>query len=961
MESFLEKTAKYIITKHKSSIEKICIVLPSKRASLFLKHHFAKEIKKTIWSPNILSIEDFISELSGINTLDNISLLFELFEVHKQIAKSKSQEFDEFAKWGQILLHDFNEIDLHLASADKLFNYLADIKTLSSWNPEHLEPTEFQKQYISFFKSLHNYYKLFNEKLKNKKASYIGQAYKYVSENIQKIEKSLKWGNIYFIGFNALTRAEENILFKLKDSGIAEILWDSDAFYLNKNKNGIYHEAGYFIRKYLKKYINIEEFKWIENHFRDSEKNIHIYGVPKQIGQAKLCGQILENNPEIIASGFKSAIVLADENLLFPILNSLPGVDKLNATMGIPLTSTTSFELIKSIINLHLKSEFHTNTDHKNQNIFYRDDIKKILNHSLFFELSEQLFQCSPKEYNQFINLFTKTKRTYFSEQQLTEIKKNLGDTSNIFELIFSKWKADTTNILNNIKAILSEIKDALISKQPLSNVDLNIEIEYIFQLSIIINKLANYQDKYKAIKSLKSLFSLFNQICKIDKIALFGQPLEGMQLMGMLETRTLDFENIILCSVNENILPSSGKQNSFIPFDIKREFKLPTYREKNAIFAYHFFRLLQRAKNIHLLYNTESDPIAGGDKSRFLLQLIDEFKDYNPKLIVEEKIVESLLTLKKQQQISIQKTDSILDALHKKAEKGFSPSSLSSFIKCPLQFYYKEIVKIGENRETDDTIDAAILGQVIHDTLQEIYKPIVKQKITIEYLERQLTKINPLLNSSFQKLYSEGNVQFGKNLLITKIANYFIKNFIKTEINIIKEGSKIFIKSLEKNYQINFQITNSKGLSQTVNLKGIIDRIDEKDGMIRIIDYKTGSVNKTDLKFNLDKEQGWGELFTNYKKEKCFQLLFYAYLFNKHSQNDITITAGIYSLKKMSQDYIKLVLPNKEEINSEQLLKFEKGLKHLVEKIFNTKNNFTQTKNLKVCEFCDFKIICNR
>ena len=594
MDTFLPKTASYILDKYEDIIPELCIVLPNRRASLFLRKHLSQKLNKISWSPQVFSIEDFIFKFSDLAILDNTSLLFELYEIHKIIAKDKAQEFDEFTKWGQVLLHDFNEIDQHLAQAKSLFNYLSDLKSLSNWNPQQQEPTEFQKQYISFFQSLYVYYQALNTKLAKNKTSYPGKAYRYVAENIDELIKKIEYPKIIFAGFNALTIAEEKIIFELEQQGRADLLWDADNYYLQKSEAGIFHEAGFFIRKYLKKYKN-EQFKWIGDYFETGKKNINIYGVPKQIGQAKLCGQILVENPDILSSKHNSAVVLADENLLFPILNSLPNITELNATMGIPLNSTPTFDFIKLILDMHQKAFQFQKMEQKSNNTFHAADISKILGHSVLMNVCNELLKSEVSEYRNFIEYFQKSNQVFHTEKDIQLKLETSKINADFFNLIFSDWIANIDHAIRNIRKILEQLRDALILKQKENKIEFRIELEYIYQLSIVFTKIYNYQLKYNALKNIKSLNSFFSQLCKTEKLSLYGEPLQGLQLMGMLETRTLDFENLILCSVNENILPGSGKQNSFIPFDIRHEYELPTYREKKRHFRLSLFSINTR------------------------------------------------------------------------------------------------------------------------------------------------------------------------------------------------------------------------------------------------------------------------------------------------------------------------------------------------------------------------------
>ncbi len=950
METFLGKTAQHIFKNYTDEISDLCIVLPNRRASLFLRKHLAQLFKKNIWSPQIFSIEDFVFELSGLTIIDNTSLLFELYEIHKIITKDKAQEFDEFTKWAQVLVQDFNEIDQHLANAKSIFSYLTDLKELTNWNPEQLEPTEFQKQYISFFQSLYIYYESLNKNLSGQKAAYAGAAYRFVAEHLSEIKKNIHWKKIIFAGFNALSIAEERIIFGLEHDGFAEVLWDADQYFFEKQENSIYPEAGLFLRKHKNQYKQ-DNFRWIFDQLKTEEKNIRVYGVPKLVGQAKLCGQILSEQPEILQDNHNSAIVLADENLLFPTLNSLPGITELNATMGIPLMSTPIYDFLSVILDLHYKSQMLQKLQQKNKAVFHLKNILKILKHPVINDIGNPIFDADIETFQQRTDELSASNKIFF---RADEIIRHFNSGNPLLKLIFQQWD-QTETILSNSGQILEIIRDAYILKQKERGFNLKIEIEYVYLFSLVLNKIKHYQSKYKAINSLKSFISFFNQLSKAEKLSLYGEPLQGLQLMGMLETRTLDFKNLILCSVNENTLPGSGKQNSFIPFDIRREYNLPTYREKNAIFAYHFFRLIQRAKNIHLIYNTEADPISGGDKSRFLYQLQEEISPLS-NIKLEEQIVSSPLKIGSKQEIVVQKTPEILNILSAKAKKGFSPSSLNTFKRCPLQFYFNSIAKLGEPNEIEEVMDAATLGEIIHDVLQIIYEPLLNQNMEAKYLSQARKNLDVILNNTIETSFKGGEVETGKNLLITKVAKRFLNNFMNHEIGELNKGNKLEILSLEEEFTNHLTIAlPGQDQNKQVKFIGRVDRIDRKNGIIRIIDYKTGNVQPNDLKIT-----AFEDIFHDPKTDKSFQLMFYQWLYLKNKNVSETSIPGIYSLKKLSNAFIALQETNEQDI-VQKMQSFETGLKQLIQRIFDPQETFSQTEDASLCSYCNYKRVCNK
>lgn len=946
MISFLEKTAEHIIDQYNSSIENICIVLPNRRAGLFLRKHLSEKLQATQWSPQIQSIEDFIDSFAPMKSIDNISLLFELYEVHLEIEEDKSQSFDEFIKWGQVLLHDFNEIDTHLVDAKKVYTYLSDVKAIAHWSLDHKPLTNFQQNYISFFQSLYNYYVKLNERLSKKHFAYQGKSFKYVAQHIIEIKAQLGYQKIVFAGLNALTKAEEEIIFSLEKEGLAEILWDADEYYVNKAESGVFNEAGYFIRKYRER-LKDKTFNWIENNFKTSTKQINIYGIPKMIGQAKFCGQLIQENQEILNAKYKSAVVLADENLIFPVLNSIQDAGRLNVTMGLPITSTPLYDFLDQWFILQQEADqlkaFHSTDETQ----FHQKNLLKLLDHTIL-----QSFENN----NELIAQLKKMNTSFLTLAELNTIVKSY-QTSDLVNILLIDWNNNVEKALEVILSCLEFLKNQLIQKQKENNQSLDIEIEYVYEFVLIINRLKNYFAEYQSITNTKSFYSIFKQICKSTQISLYGEPLKGLQIMGMLESRSLDFEHLILMSVNENILPSSGKQNSFIPFDIKKKFGLPTYREKNAVFAYHFYRLIQRCKNVHLIYNTQADALGGGDKSRFLQQILQEIPSYNPSIQISEHIIATPLKISQGKSIKVKKNPEILNALKEKALKGFSPSSINTYNRCSLQFYFKEIAKLGESELNDDIIDPASFGNIVHESLYELYQDFINQNLTIEILSMLLKRSEAIVNKKLQKHTNSKTLKRGKNLLIANVAQNFVKAFIKEEIKSLKQkpSKQIRLIDLEKSfYREKSILLNDETLQ--VKFKGNFDRIDEEDNQIRIIDYKTGNVLRRDLEL-----KNWEDLITSNKFEKCFQLLMYSWLYLPELKNNSELNVGIYSFKKLSQGFINLRLPEKGPINFVSLSQFEELLISVIKQIFDPQEYFVQTTELKTCEYCAYQSICKR
>jgi len=957
MESFLEKVVNHLSDKYGDNISELCIVLPNRRAGLFLKKHFSRRMNKTFFAPEIYSTEDFVSLLSDKPIADSITLLFELYEVIKTTTNKESEGFDEFSKWGSILLNDFNEIDNYLVDAKQLFGNVKDIKELETWSLNKENLTDFQSNYLLFYKSLEDYYNAFKERLSSKAYVYQGLANKLVSENVlEKVEKH-NWKKIIFAGFNALNKAEERIIEKLVNAGLAEVIWDADKYYLNDTTQ----EAGKFIRKYIDSglFDKHKEASIVieETLLNNDKKEIHVIGTAKSVAQAKTAGSILSELIKTSPDLQNTAVVLADENLLFPVLHSLPdAIENINVTMGYPLRSTPFAGYIDLIVQLH-ESAIKLSKGKTNYS-FYHTDIIKLLSHP--YTAIALTDKGRKNKVKSVVNYIQERNIVFVTLNSLEKIFINLNceEEFELLKPVFNHWTAPS-DALTSLFYIIDILRNSISSRQEnKSENKTNLELEYLFAFTKILNRLQQLMKDYaNSVNDVKTFKVLVTQIVRSTTLPFYGEPLLGLQVMGMLETRTLDFENVILLSANEDILPSGKTTNSFIPYELKRHFGLPTYSDKDSVFGYHFYRLLQRANNIYLLYNTEKEILGSGEKSRYITQLMYEL----PKANKNVKILESLISLpviavNKSNDIIIKKTPHIIELLNEKAEYGFSPSLLNKFRKCSLQFYFSSIARLKEADEVEETIGADKMGSAIHKALETFYSPFVGKLIKAADIKKMKSGVNDAIIKAFEVDYSKNDISFGKNLLTISVAMKFINNFLDMEIDLIskceKIGQPVIIKALEQELETVISIG-----SQEVKLKGNADRIDSVGKNIRIVDYKTGVTENKEINF-----KDWEEIVTNPELDKSFQLLMYALMYQRMNPS-ITenIISGIISFRKLSLGLQTVKIDSTEELSIDVLSEFEEQLKIILTDIFNPDSDFVQTDDLDTCEYCSFKGICNR
>jgi hypothetical protein len=916
MQSFLSEVTKDSISKHED-LSHVTFILPSKRAGLFLKSEIKEQVNHSAFFPRIVSIEDFIIEISNLENVDNVTLLFEFYKVYLANCSHESADsFDVFSKWAHILLQDFNEIDSNLIDAENILSYVSDSKRIESWNLKNDEQTTLATNYLNFFKKIEIYYKQLYAYLLGKQIGYQGMLYREANNKTASFVASNKETKFIFAGFNALTKAEEKIIHSFLLQGIAEIYWDTDSFYLENNL-----EAGKYFKEYQKNwaFYNTHSFNWIRTNF-NTEKNIQIYGVPKNITQIKKVASILKEIYKTQGNLQNTAVVLSNEKLLPVLLNSLPNeVKNANITMGYSLQNIPAATLFELIFKLHLnRIKFNR------ENAFYYKDVLNVLKHPTIFTL----WNTNENLQNNLNKLIFKNKTLFISASEIEKLCNDEPNLKVVFSYIFDNTDTNTEKTLKNFIEIIAYLKN----QESLNY----LEKEYLFHFHTVFQQLTHLNKEFNYIHNLKTLYHFYKQILKTENLSFQGEPLKGLQIMGMLESRVLDFENVILTSVNEGFIPSGNTQNSFIPFDIKNEKGMPTYQEKDAIFAYHFYKLIQRAKNIFLLYNSETDDFGSGEQSRFITQLeIAKENGLLDQVSIQKNIVIPQLHIENIDLKEVPKTEEVVQRLNEIASKGFSPSSLASYIRNPIDFYKKKILKLKEVEDVEETIASNTFGTIIHETLRELYTPFINSFISKEIIKGMKTNLKPLVLEQFKNYYSLNSIGNGKNLLTFEIAIQFLRNFLNYEISELEKGKKIKIIDIEKEISIQHNI---KEIDAPIRLNGHIDRIDEVDGVLRIVDYKTGKVEVRNLNFN-----DWDLLSTEEQYSKSFQVLMYAYLHLNAAQIDcerIPIESGIISFKNLKSGFMKV---NKGAIDKETMEQFELQLNKLILEIYNLDIPFTE------------------
>lgn len=884
--SFLDKIAAILIDNYSDNLSNTIVILPNKRAKVFLVEAIKNKVTHTVLSPEIISIEDFIQNIAGIRSVDSIEQLFEFYDVYLSITPTAQQQsFELFANWAKILLQDFNEIDRYLLDPNHVLSYLNDIEDIKKWGIEVEDKTKLLENYIDFWKLLPKYYQSLYDHMLSKGIGYQGLIYREAVKNLIHFLNSVQNKQFLFAGFNALNAAEEKIVQELLAVGQAKIYWDADQTFLNDP----YHDAGLFLRRFKEnwKHYKSHPFEWIVNDF-SATKNIQVIGTPKSVGQAKIAGSILEQtiieNPEKALD--KVAVVLGEESLLVPLLYSLPAsVGALNITMGYSAKNNPAQILVAKLFKMHTNSLSRNNKGY----VLYYKEVLDILTHPLVEPYANT---------RELVQLINENNYTFITHQKLLDLNPN---PSELFLLLFKKWETGAVPVLETIISLLQTLKNNLST----DNEEEKITKAFVFAVFKVINKLITYYSNHQHIDKIETLYAIYKQVIDVAEVSFEGEPLNGLQIMGVLESRVLDFDTVIVTSMNEGKFPAGKSSNSFIPYDVKRELGLPTFKEKDAIYTYHFYHLLQRATTIYLLYNTESEGLDAGERSRFITQLeVESQTNHN----LTQEIYNAVLPETAYLPMEVPKSDAVMLRLKEIADQGFSPSALTSYIRNPIDFYFQKILRIREVEEVEESIALNTLGTIIHETLKILYKPFIGRLISELDIQQCFKQIDAEVLKQFKLVYKEGEIKKGRNLLAFEVAKRNVSNFLKVELETIKAGDQIQIIALEQTYERRLE---HPMLPFPVLIKGNVDRIENRNGTIRIIDYKTGKVEKASVALST-----WDGLTEDIKNDKIIQVLAYAYMFEKEP-NGLPIEAGIISFKNLKAGFLPFNFKSGKEVKT--------------------------------------------
>ena len=959
MESFLKLVAADLYKHTEGNLAHTAVVFPNKRAGLFFNEYLAQEPDSPIWSPAYVSISELFRSLSPWEVGDPVKLVCELYKIFRRETQS-TETLDDFYFWGEMLISDFDDADKNRVDTDKLFSNLQDLRNIMDdytfIDDEQEEAirqffqnfsierrTALKERFISLWNVLGNIYKGFRESLASQNIAYEGMMYRHVIEHLD-VDK-LPYEKYVFVGFNVLNKVEHTLFTQLKDAGKAVFYWDYDEFYMKENRQAVTHEAGEFIRRNLRDFpspLSGELFKNLSK-----PKEVHYIASSTENAQARYLPQWIRNN--LTTPEKETAVVLCNEALLQPVLHSLPAeVKHVNITMGFPLSQTPVYSFLIALL------ELHTHGFNFKSGRYTFQSVVTLLKHPYTRQLTGQaeLLEKELTRNNRFYPLPGELGKDEFLTRLFTPLSGNLNlciRLSETLQQVAGIYQANTSG---------TEDTDAFNQ----------LYRESLFKAYTTINRFRTLIEEDELTVQSETFRRLLVKVLSTTNIPFHGEPAIGMQVMGVLETRNLDFRHLVLLSVNEGQLPKSGGDSSFIPYNLRKAFGMTTIEHKIAVYAYYFYRLLQRAERITLMYNTSSDGLNRGEWSRFMLQFLIEWP--HP---ITRQFLEAGQSPQGTSPITVEKTPDVMRQMQSlfdvraNPKAKFSPSALNYYLDCPLKFYYRYVAGLSAPDEVSAEIDSATFGSIFHYAAEHIYKDLtthgkVINKEALETLLRNEVKLQDYVDTAFKKLFfnvpqNEKPEYNGVQLINSAVIARYLKQLLQNDL---RYAPFTFIAS-EMEVDEPIDIQTPKGVIKS-RIGGIIDRMDSKDGTLRIVDYKTGG--------DADTPPHVESLFIPDKKRSnyVFQTFLYAAIMCRKQPTMKIAPALLYIHRAATETYspvIQMGEPRKPKEAVEDFSKYEKEyrerLQGLLEEIFNPEKSFTQTEIIEKCTYCDFKALCKR
>lgn len=956
MKPFLSQIATIFYQQYGAEVSKLAFVFPNRRTGLFFQKYLSEVAGKPLFSPTILTINDLFVQLSGKQSADRIQMLFMLYEIYIRHSGS-TETFDEFLYWGEMLLNDFDDVDKYMADARMLFTNVTDLREIendfsfldedqiaairtfwSSFYPKGDSPN--QEEFLAVWKILYTLYNELKSALAAEGKGYEGMIFREVVEYLEQgNECDLPYTKVVFVGLNALSVAEERFLLHLQKIKIADFYWD----YASDKVKDPNNKASYFVERNQKNFPSAYPLPKEDV----PETHIEVIGIPSGIGQAKqvytLLNELCRDDAMTPEEALRTAVILPDEHLLIPVLNAIPEqIRRINVTMGYPLAGTPVASLMEYILALQKNVRYVDR-----QPVFYFRDVLPILNH-------RYISTTSPEIVTALIRDIAENNKIYVTAGDLAK-------TPLLSVLFIPVTDVDTfsdylINVLQELNKVMYSLTDE--EDEDATQRTNDLEQEFIFHYFTTVNRMKELMQDTGVEMKIETYFRLLKRVTDTITIPFRGEPLSGLQIMGVLETRALDFDRLIILSMNEGIFPQRKAANSFIPYNLRRGFSLPTYEHQDSVWAYHFYRLIYRASHVSLLYDTRSNGLQTGEVSRFVHQL-----HYHYEQPMQNKLVVYNVSSAKTPALQVEKTDEVMARLavfRKGGSRAISASAVNTYLDCPLKFYFSVVEGIREEEEVSETIESNVFGSILHKVMEELYQPLCGKLVTADLL-KAIRKDTPVLTGAIARAFAE---IFFKTDVVRPLTgqNYLIGEMIRKYVEkILERDSKLTpFKYIESERKINRLFTLSD--HSEIQLKGFIDRIDEVKDTIRIIDYKSGS--GTSLFSSVD------SLFDMEEKERSkavMQVFMYSWMFGEPPAGK-EIKPGIYYLRTLFSDSFDASVSRRVDRKSEMVndfskysADFEDGLRRCLDDIFGREKPFVQTPVEKACVWCPFKDICGK
>ena len=945
--TFLEYVAEDIINKYGTDLSRIAVVFPNKRAALFLNEHLARIASQPVWSPAYITISDLFRQHTDLKPADPIKLIC---DIHKSFTKCTGidETLDHFYGWGQLLLADFDDIDKNMADADSIFCNLKDIHELddiSYLDDEQKEmlkrffanfsddiESELKKRFLSLWSHFGDIYHDYNRRLTEQGIGYEGAIYRKVASEET---LHLKYDKYLFVGFNLIQKVERVLFSRLMKEGKAKFYWDFDEYYMPtaraQQSASVPNNTASFAA-YLTDFPNE-----LDNTDRDiyanmrRPKRIRFISSPTENAQARFASNWLLEN-ERYKAGRKTAVVMCDESILLPIMHSLPPeADKVNITSGFPLAMTPVASLVMLLFDLY------TLGLRKKGTAFNPHYLKKLMAHPYARHLQE-------------VHL----KGVHSKGVHLSQVHQE-----------------GSAALLQHIATLVKQV--GIATKQE----DDALTQESVFRMFTILNRLAALADSGDLLVDNTTLRRLVSQLVGAASIPFHGEPVVGVQIMGVLETRNIDFDNVLLLSCNEGNMPKGVNDSSFIPYSIRKAHGLTTIDNKVAIYSYYFHRLLQRAGDITIAYNNSTDNGHTGEMSRFMLQLLVESG---------QKIDHYSLTAKNQptplMPKAIEKDETALSKLEEMSR--LSPSAINTYIRCKLAFYYQYIAHIKEPDSDPETIDNRMFGNIFHRAAYLIYKDITDHSPVIEKTHIQAYLSNrKLLASVVDRAFEEEECKTNNGLQI--INREVIIEYITKLLKIDQQLCPFSILAMEEEAkvytQLSFTIPSGGALKggalvssaptkqYNLTIGGIIDRLDvvtdKQTGKrrIRVVDYKTGNKPSSAIKSieEVFDPKNIASKHSNYFLQAILYSLIVSRSKEWNAANDAVSPALLFIKQAATNDYDPTLCIDKHPISDVTVYEeeFLTKLKETVADMYSPDAAFTPTDDRKKCELCPYRMLC--